>query len=68
MAAIVALGTEELCGSFSANAFTMTPWESYLVTFHSTGSAPVSAEQLLADIKITSVEKAMRQPKRKQPI
>lgn len=63
----MALGTEELQGSFSINAFTMTPWESYLVTFESTGCDPLTTEWLMKDLKITSVEKAMRQSRRKQP-
>ena len=63
----MALETEELQGSFSSNAFTMTPWESYSVVFESPGSVPPDSERLLQDLKITSVEKAMRLPKRKTP-
>ena len=65
MAALVALETEELQGSFSTNAFTMVPWETYSLTFERTDSAPLSSDGLLQDLKITSLEKAMRQPKRK---
>ena len=65
MAAIVSLETEELQGSFSTSAFTMVPWESYSVIFESTDSAPFYGDRLLQDLKITSLEKAMQQPKRK---
>ena len=67
MAALVALEAEELQGTFLDNAFTMTPWETWSVIFESPGSTPPSTERLLQDLKITSVEKAMRLAKRKTP-
>lgn len=59
VAALVALETQELQGSFSDNAFTMTPWEDRTVAFTSTGSPALSEELLRKDITIMSVQKAM---------
>ena len=67
VAALVALETEELQGSFSEAAFTMLPWMKYTVNWYSTGTGPFSKELLVQDVKIISVEEAMRAPKRKDP-
>ena len=72
-AALVALETEELQGSFSENAFTMMPWQDHPVLFqrhHAGGpSEPLTKEALRRDINIFSLQKAMaqRETKRKLP-
>jgi len=70
-AALVALETEELQGSFSGNAFTMMPWQDVSVHFqrhHSFIGGPsehLTEKALRRDIRILSLQKAMAQLKKR---
>ena len=58
-AALVALGTQQLQGSFTPQAFTLCPWEPRTVHFTSSAQAPLAREELLQDISFMSVQQAM---------